>query len=179
LGKLEGTLTTENVLTLAEYYTAKAYHVRVNSDFNQTLSRLNLFEGRMKDFFEIYVNYYLPLEAVPIDGFRTANLFYFIGGRRLVPISKIIFNFVKYLNAVLSGEAEGLKRTFTTSMEYSGATYRDYYNTWPGKRGGSETKKASYENAFSYDNIYSQIRMRYNFNFNIDYILRDIITNIE
>ena len=172
LNKMREAVTADQFQTLQEYYTIRAYHTKENQDYEPTLHRLKIFDNRVKDFYNAYINYYLPLEVVEVSpNLKTSNLFYFVGGKRLVPISFIIDWFIKYIEEAPLKENTGLRRPFTVNYAYNGDTYKEYY-----KLQDQPTERNIYANSFDYNSIYDDIHINYNFNFNMDYIFKRILT---
>lgn len=181
LGKLEGAASPEQLQTLADYYTIRAYHIGVNKDYAPTEKRLKAFDVRVKDFFQGYINYLLPLQTyssiekeAKVLATNTSNLFYFIGGRRLVPVSMIIQAYIDYLNKLREAQLGKIKRTLSVNFSYKGEdTYRNYYNLVRGKNAEATQE---YINNFNYDNILNKINIDYTVNLNIDYVLQGVLT---
>jgi hypothetical protein len=140
-----------------------------------------LVNNRLTNYFSAYINYFLPLNEISIDAteeaeeFSGRNLFYFIGGRRLLPVSKIIHHYAEYLRRLLDGVLGEAKRSFFVTPKYngSGGTYKDYWSSV--KKGTGE----DYLDSFSYRNVYTGINVKYTANINIDYILDDILSALE
>jgi hypothetical protein len=58
---------------------------------------------------------------------KASNLFFFVSGR-LVPISKILLSYKKYMQLLLERMAGGVRRTLTVTPLFSnGETYADYW----------------------------------------------------
>lgn len=176
LGKLEADLGPDQIQTLADFYTIRAYHIKATKDYEPTLARLQIFDTRIKDYFQAYVNRFLPLETVDkvtrlgkeIELNGVSNLFYYIGGRRLVPVSKILKSYVTYMEKLMAGLINKERRTLTVSPVFNNQeTYKNYWST---------KDKQSYVNNFSYDAIYDSISINYTINLNIDYVLQEILT---
>ena len=161
--------------TLADFYTIRAYHTQVTDQFAPTLSRLQVFDTRVKDYFQAYVSELLPMNTVEgamREGRQIAtasNLFFFVSGR-LVPISKILLSYKKYMQLLLEQMVGGVRRTLTVTPLFSNS--ETYANYWTAKAQGEGEK---YKDSFTYDNIYNSISIRYNININIDYVLEEIL----
>lgn len=180
LDQLSGVLGQEQISTIAEFYTLRAYHTRETEEYDPTLSRLQIFDNRVKDFFQGYIDQYLPLdnlETVEKEGRELAygdtnNLFYFIAGR-LVPVSKILLGYKKYMELLLDGINSKARRTFTVTPIYHGKdTYHAYWEKY--NNGEGEDYKAKFGTA-GYQNVYEEMVVDYTININIDYVLEEIL----
>ena len=50
------------------------------------------------------------------------NVFYLIGGTKILPVSSILTRFIAFLDNLDSG-----KKILTTRIDYNGVTYKDYF----------------------------------------------------
>lgn len=180
-------------LTLGDWYTVRAFHVRATSDeqedegkhtFIPTQKRLEIYDRRVKDFLQGYINAFLPIEELSADmlkdgqklindGNNFQNLFYFVGGKTLMPVSKILTRYLKYmenLRATVNTKVAGATNNFYVKMTYKGDDYRKYYDGAKREYHREEFKD------FKYDNVYNDINIQYKINFDVDYIMDEVLS---
>lgn len=177
LDKLKGSLGRDQLETISDFYITRAYHVWATKAYSPTLKRLQLFDTRIKQFFQGYISDFLPLEKYEqitrlgkeVELNNASNLFYFIGGRRLLPVSAILNHYENYLDRVLNGLEENERRGLAVNLShYSGDTYKTYYKA-------KGDKKQSYLDNFNYQNVYNAISMQYTINLNVDLLTSELL----
>jgi hypothetical protein len=188
---LSGDYTLKNFLDLIEpnfdtpgmrynlehFYALSAYHVAVHSDFNNIRNWMdNMQQKYLPRLYHGAIAELLPLKQITwIDKNeeitsmgKATNAFYLIGGERILPVSKILSLYIKYLIdfkqnidnpklITMRGDNGGVKYT-------GGTTYADYWNddgsyVFPG-----------------YSKIADDIYIRYNINMNIDYSIEEVLS---
>lgn len=168
-------LTPEMRWNLEQFYAASAYHIAMHSDFNNIRAWMdNMQRTYLPRMYHGAIAELLPLKEITwIDKDtrslgKATNAFYIIGGERILPVSKILNLYIKYLNdfkqnidnpklIIMKGNNGGVKYT-------KDETYADYYNN----QGGY---------VFSgYSSISDNIYIRYNINMNIDYSIDEVLS---
>lgn len=170
--------------TMADYYTMRTYHVLggEGADFKDALKQMDITDSFVKSAWQGYINSYLATNIYnDIDGVEEAqNLFYFVGGEYLVPISKIIDAYIKYLIELIKSGNNHRALVVENSYQKGNDTYANFYKLWTGAGFESSKKKEKdeYMRNFAregYDNVYNNIYMTAKVNINFDYILKEII----
>lgn len=188
------------IQTMADYYTMRAYHVNggQDADFKEPLGKMKTADNRIKNLWQGYINNYLALNvynevalnasdnAPTVDLGGAQNLFYMIGGKKIVPISKIIGAYIKYINTLLADPGQN-RRALVVDRAYSkdGDTYANFYKLWHKFNPTPEEvqKKIDYLHKFSggqgYKNVYDGIYMVSKVNLNMNYILKEIQKDLK
>lgn len=126
---LAANMNPDVVTDLGNFYALQAYHVMVDSDYAETQEKTNQLGKRIKLWLQGYGTAFLPLQEFQVRGLNLSNVFYFIGGERIVPISFIINSYIKYLRELMNQGLQKKGRIATFSIDVSSipSTYRQYY----------------------------------------------------
>ena len=165
---------------LEEFYAISAYHVVVHEDFNNIRKWIDhLQRDQLPNLYHSVISELLPIKQIDWVNEQTeqsgiaTNAFYLIGGQRILPVSKILGLYIKFLENIKENVQSPKLITMSNNygvkngMKYTGKeTYADYYNGEP--------------NYFfsGYQNIADNISIHYNININIDYSLEEVLTKV-
>lgn len=165
--KIEGASEDIRDLEVLNYF-----HIQVSSDFSGIRSMIDSLHTNLGYVYAGSIDSFMPFSQLvqltqdgPVETQR--NLFYLIGGTKIVPTSRIINAYCIQLERILDqvrNVREGVGSTFSVKSSYSGLTYADYVaGTTP--------------EGYGYDSVAKAITMTYNINLHIPY-LQDLINQI-
>lgn len=165
--KIEGPSEDIRDLEILNYF-----HIQASSDFSGVRSLIDSLHNNLNHVYAASIDEFMPFqqlvqltESGPVETQR--NLFYLIGGTKIVPSSRIINAYCIQLERVLAqvkNIREGVGSTFNVKSSYNGLTYADYI--------AGNTPKG-----YNYDSVAKGITMSYNINLHIPY-LQDLIQQI-
>jgi hypothetical protein len=90
---------------LEQFYAASAYHIAMHSDFNNIRTWMDnmqraylprMYHGAIAELLPLKEITWIDKEARALG--KATNAFYIIGGERILPVSKILNLYIKYLN---------------------------------------------------------------------------------
>lgn len=144
---------------LEQFYAISAYHLTADKDFKETRERLDALQNEeLPRLYHGAVADLLPLKSLNLlDGRNMRNVFYLIGGTKVLPVSAILTRFINFLNSI-----DERKKILTTRLSYSGTTYKDYYKNgiaFPG-----------------YGSVANQIGIHYNVRLSIDSTIQEALS---
>lgn len=157
------------------FYAISAYHIAVHENFHNIRSWIDHVQtDQLPNLYHSAIAELLPIKQISwIDqnlqqqGVAT-NAFYIVGGERILPVSKILSVYIKFLrqlkDKVQSPKLISMKGG-KGGLKYSGTeTYENYFN--------------NYEGYFfsGYSSIANNMSIAYNINVNIDYTLEEVLT---
>ncbi len=150
-------LSGDTVQDLKTFYTLKAYNIETTDDYASTASYIDSLGKKIHYWLQGYGTAFLPLGAYNVgEDLSISNVFYFVGGQRILPISYIIDAYIRYLDALLD---QGMNKggsviDYTLKTSSIPQTYADYYKAM--QEGGGD-------NVFvGYPAIASNLSMQYN-----------------
>ena len=111
----------ENSLGL--FYAISAYHTSKNKEFKTTRDIIDIIQNQeLPRLYHGAVEDLLPLKELNLEDGKTAkNVFYLIGGTKIMPVSDIITIFIKVLNELIDSSPRSGK-ILNTTLEYNGPT---------------------------------------------------------
>lgn len=175
LDKLSESFSPQQLETLQLYYSITMYHLIADPRFEKVYRRYAPINAKLDRLYHGAADAFLPLQIISLPkeladkGQQDVqNAFYFIGGTRLVPVSKILNLYIKYLERLQEGIKE--VKIFTTKQSYVGQTYHDEYKA---RQEGTEY------NFVGYDAIANKTKVHYTINLNIDYTLKEMLSYID
>ena len=126
LGKIAGVLP---VIEIGNFYALQSYHVKVDSSFSDVISSFNTIRQGLNKTYLGYIDRFLPFEEqVKLQGdtdeLTMRNLFWFIGGTKIVPSSRIIYAYIRRMQAIIKEVGAG--RGLSVKSSYNGPTYATY-----------------------------------------------------
>lgn len=165
--KIEGASEDVREIEVLNYF-----HVQVSSDFSGIRGAIDAIHENLNHLYAGSIDQFMPFQQTvqllqngPIETQR--NLFYLIGGTKIIPTSKIINAYCIQLERVLQqveGIRNGVGSSFSVKSSYSGQTYADYV-------------EGTLPQGYNYDSVAKGITMSYNINLHIPY-LQDLIGTI-
>ena len=171
----EGTALAGYGDLLQSFYAASAFHISVHPDFDNIRKWMDHIQtDQLPMMYHGVIAELLPVKQISwIEDntqFNGTNAFYIIGGTRILPVSKILNLYIKFLKNFKNNLEKPKLLTMGAKggMSYSGEdTYKDFHENkdkyiFPG-----------------YDNIADNIRINYNINLNIDYTIQEILSKME
>jgi hypothetical protein len=173
LSKLNGAFGSNQINVLRNYYAITVYHLQATKAFQRVIRRYKPINAKLDNLYHGAIDNFLPLQEITVNIENEAqrdvqNLFYLIGGERIVPVSKIINLYIIYLERLKEKIRE--TRLFTTKRHYQGQTYMDEYDA---------TKKGTDYTFVGYDDITKNTRVSYNINLNIDYTIKEMLSKLD
>lgn len=157
------------------FYAISAYHIALHEDFHNIRAWIDHVQtDQLPNLYHSAIAELLPIKQISwIDqnlqqqGIAT-NAFYIVGGERILPVSKILSVYIKFLRQ-LRDKVQSPKlismRGGKGGVKYSGTeTYENYFNNQEGYFFPGYSSIA--------DNMY----IAYNININIDYTLEEVLT---
>ena len=151
-----------------------------HEDFNNIRKWIDhLQRDQLPNLYHSVISELLPIKQIDWVNEQTeqsgiaTNAFYLIGGQRILPVSKILGLYIKFLENIKENVQSPKLITMSNNygvkngMKYTGKeTYADYYNGEP--------------NYFfsGYQNIADNISIHYIININIDYSLEEVLTKV-
>lgn len=173
LDKLNNSFGDQQLEILRNYYAITAYHLKTTEKFGRIIRRYKTIDGKLDNLYHGAISEFLPLQEITLnieeEGERKfQNAFYFIGGERIVPVSKIINLYIKFLKRLQEQITE--IRIFTTKKHYKGQSYIDEH----------KAKEDGKPYVFvGYDTVAKNMRISYNINLNIDYTLKEMLSYMD
>lgn len=146
------------------FYTLSAYHTiaKTRTKFSATRLEMNRLESELPHLYQGAIAEVLPLKEIGLtDGKTSRNVFYIIGGSRILPVSSILTMYINYLQKLVSFGSENMRKLLTVRKEYGGTTYKDYM-----KNGA---------NFVGYGAVSKNIKMHFNVRTNIDRALSEVL----
>lgn len=173
LSKLNGAFGSNQIDVLRNYYAITVYHLQATKAFQRVIRRYKPINTKLDSLYHGAIDNFLPLQEITVKIKNEAqrdvqNLFYLIGGERIVPVSKIINLYIIYLERLKEKIRE--IRLFTTKRHYQGQTYIDEYKA--AQNGADYTFNG-------YDQIVKNTRVSYNINLNIDYTIKEMLSKLD
>lgn len=173
LSKLNGAFGSDQIDVLRNYYAITVYHLQATKAFQRVIRRYKPINTKLDSLYHGAIDNFLPLQEITVNIENEAqrdvqNLFYLIGGERIVPVSKIINLYIIYLERLKEKIRE--TRLFTTKRHYHGQTYIDEHDA---------TKKGEPYTFVGYDDITKNTRVSYNINLNIDYTIKEMLSKLD
>lgn len=164
---------------LEQFYAASAYHIQMHADFGNIRTWMDTIQkAQLPKLYHGAIGELLPLKQITwveedISGNKlkssSTNAFYIIGGKRILPVSKILSLYIKFLINLKKGidSPKLIEMRSDDGVTYSGdETYANYYNDTGDYR-------------FSgYHNIADKIKMHYRINMNIDYSIDEVLSRV-
>ena len=160
---------------IQEFYAISAYHIAMHEDFNNIRSWIDHVQNdQLPNLYHSAISELLPVKQIEWINEQTqengvaTNAFYLVGGRRILPVSKILGLYIKFLEKLQQNEQQtkliSMNRK-TGGIKYDGTeTYKDYY----------EQKEGYFFSG--YKNIANDISIYYRININIDYSLEEVLS---
>lgn len=166
LSKISGFLP---VTEIGKFYALQSYHVKVDNSFSDVISSFETISRGLNQTYLGYVDRFLPFEEQvqlkdETEEMTMRNLFWFIGGTKIVPSSRIIYAYLRRIQAIIKQTGSG--RGLSVKSSYHGPTYATYMQDL---RAG---KKASMP---SLDEIQNNIHMKVTINLHMPSLLNEII----
>lgn len=174
-----GSRSEQDKSAIGLFYAVTAYHNVASKKYQPIYNTYKNNGGRyadmLKNLYAADIDSFLPVheiqaydkQAQQISG-SYQNAFYFVGAGEIVPVSKILTIYIKFLERI-DQEAKA-PRTFAANLVggYDGDTYK------------SNAELVQQGQPFSfvgYDNIVGALSMQYNINLNIDYTISEMLGN--
>lgn len=144
--------------SLEMFYAISAYHISADKDFKETRQTLDKIQkDELPQLYHGAVADLLPLKSLNLlDGRNMQNVFYLIGGTKILPVSAILSRFIDFLDNL-----DDRKKILTTRVIYEGITYKDFF-----KRGVAFP---------GYTSIVNQIGMHYNVRLGINSTIQEAL----
>lgn len=125
---LNASVSSEIINNLGTFYALRAYHVQATEEFADTRQKIEQLSANISAWLQSYSTAFLPLDTFHVRGLDLSNIFYFIGGKRIVPISYIISLYIDYLERLKGEGYQANRRVSLFRPQYKGEqTYADYY----------------------------------------------------
>lgn len=155
---------------LEQFYAVSAFHVAINEEFKPVEKWMNTLKTQnLPNLYNTAIAELIPIKQISwveneVNTIGT-NYFYIIGGTRILPVSKILNLYVKFLED-LNQQLYNRRLISSHVTEYSGPTYKQYSADPEGF------------NFAGYESIANGLSVNYTINLNIDYILQNVLTKI-
>jgi hypothetical protein len=109
---------------LGLFYAISAYHTSNNKEFNATRATIDAIQNQeLPRLYHGAVEDLLPLKELNLEDGKTAkNVFYLIGGTKIIPVSEIITIFIKILDELTGSSSSRSNKILNTTLEYNGPT---------------------------------------------------------
>ena len=116
------------IQSLGEFYSIKAFHTKVTNEYSEINDQVNNLYNRINIWLQGYGTAFLPLQEYQANnGLNLSNTFYFVGGKKILPISYIIGCYVNYLDKLIQGiGGRGRVISYTLNTSEIPQTYADY-----------------------------------------------------
>ena len=144
--------------SLEGFYALSAYHIFKNSEFKETRTRMDQLEkDELPRIYHGIIADLLPLKGIQLAaGGGSQNVFYLVGGTKILPVSVILERFIRFLEKIKDG-----RKIFTMRIEYKGPT---------------EVSDKENNSAFvGYGKVVDKIGVHYNVNLSLSTSLKDLI----
>lgn len=144
--------------SLEGFYALSAYHIFKNSEFKETRARMDQLEkDELPRIYHGIVADLLPLKAISLtDGGKSQNVFYLVGGTKILPVSIILERFIRFLQNIKDG-----RKILTMRLEYEGPT---------------DVSDKENKTAFvGYGQVVKNIKVHYNVRLSLSTSLKDLI----
>lgn len=172
LDKLNVAFDQQQLDILEYYYAITVYHLIANPRFRKVYNRYKTIDNKLISLYHGAIDAFLPVQVISIpdklekQGRRDVqNLFYFIGGTKVVPVSKIIGLYILYLERLKEKIREA--KLLNVTKHYEGQTYHDEYKADDGYQ------------FIGYGKIADKTRLSYTINLNIDYTIKGMLSKID
>ena len=149
---------------LNNFYTISAYHTiaKKRTSFSTTRLEIDRMEKELPQLYHGAIAEMLPLKEIGLsDGKTTRNVFYLVGGHRILPVSAILTMYINYLDKLSNLGSEDVKKMLTVRKDYDGDTYKNYMKNHASFNG--------------YNTIAKNIKMHFNVRTNIDRAIQEVL----
>lgn len=149
---------------LNNFYTLSAYHIIAKSKtaFSTTRLEMDRIEKELPHLYHGAIAEVLPLKEIGLPENKTSrNVFYLVGGTRILPVSSLLTMYINYLQKLARSGSEDARKMLTVRKDYSGTTYKDYL------KGNAKFS--------GYDAITKGIKMHFNVRVNIDRAIQEVL----
>jgi hypothetical protein len=119
---------------LQMFYAIYAYHTAKTKEFSLTRGIIEYIEkDELPRLYHGAVADLLPLKSLDLKGGRSMkNVFYLIGGTKILPVSEILKAFIKILEELEPTNDLLSRKILTTKTEYNGDTIKSQRGEFPG-----------------------------------------------
>lgn len=154
-------------MEIGDFYALSSFHQQQDKSFADVTESFKSMELTLKQAYIGFIDRFLPFsEQVQIEDLPETtmrNLFWFIGGDKIVPTSKIIGAYLNRLKAIIK-QAQN-DRGLAVNPKYKGMTYKSYL---------SERKKRSDLDMPSLEEIQKNIYIAMTINFHLPSLLQEL-----